>query len=240
MNIEEKLQTITDNMPRIFDYGKSEGIKEGRDYMWEVVQQGGNRKDYTCAFYLWDIEYIRPKYKVTPTEIYSLNQTFTKSKVKKVEKEYYDFSQKTYSANTNAGVYYTFSTCSNLEEIEDIGIPLVPNYIYAFGWCSKLHTIGSPLKCDETTSWNGAFESCANLQNFTIDGKIGVKNFNVKWSKKLTKDTILSVLKALSLDITATTTVTFSTVHQTTIETDPDCKPYYDAAKAAGWSFVYA
>lgn len=231
MSIADKLTTIAENTSKVYEAGK--------DYIWEVVQQKGARTDYSYAFVQWDIDYIRPKYKVIPTHEYSTNQTFNKCKAKKIEAEYFDFSQKKYSTNSNAGCYYMFTTCSNLEEIEDIKLPLVPNYIYTFAWSNKLHTIGFPLKCDETTTWNNAFTQCYALENIEIEGVIG-QNINVKDCKKLTKDSLLSILKTLSLNLTATKTITFSTVHQTTIETDPDCKPYYDAAKAVGWSFAFA
>ena len=230
-NLATKLTTITENIPKVYEAGK--------DYIWEVVQQKGNRTDYGMAFTMWDIEYVRPKYKVIPTADYSGNQTFAKSTIKKVEKEYFDFSQKPRTTYSQSGWYYTFSTCKNLEEIEDIGMQAMVNCTNTFAWCGKLHTI-EVLRCDENTTWSNTFNSCSSLQNITIDGKIGQKSFNVSACKKLTKASLLSILKALSLDITATTTITFSTVHQTTLETDVDCKPYYDAAKAAGWSFAFA
>lgn len=231
-DIATKLTTIAENIPKVYAAGK--------DYMWDIIQQKGERTNYASAFVYWNVDYVRPKYKVVPTHQFSSNQTFNSSKIKKVEAEYFDFSQKAFYNGSNAGVYYMFNACTLLEEIEDIKMPLVPNYSYAFAYCYKLHTIGFPLKCDETTTWSNTFTNCSALQNVTIDGKIGQKSFNVSTCKKLTKASLLSILKALSLDITATTTITFSTVHQITLETDEDCKPYYEAAKAAGWSFVFA
>lgn len=228
MSIAKKFEVIADEV-----------YEKGKEYIWEVVQQKGNRKDYSYAFAYWATDYIRPKYKVVPTDVASGNQPFCKSKIKKVEKEYFDFSQKPYGTASTNGWYYTFSTCPNLEEIEDIGMQAMINYTYCFAWCGKLHTIAI-LRSNADTSWSYAFESCSSLQNITIEGKIGKKGFNVKWSKKLTKESLLSILKALSLDITETTTITFSTVHQSIIETDPDCESYWEAAKNAGWSFVYA
>lgn len=197
MSIAENFEVIADAV-----------YEKGKEYIWDVVQQKGSRKDYISAFYMWDIDYIRPKYKVIPTEVNSLNQTFTKSKVKKIEAEYFDFSQKEYSTNSSAGCYYTFSTCSDLEEIEDIGIPLVPNYLYAFAWCQKLHTISSPLKCDENTTWGNAFTQCYALENIEIEGVIG-QNFGVKDCKKLSGASIVNIFEALSTT-TSGRTVTLS------------------------------
>lgn len=198
MSIAEKFEVIADEV-----------YEKGKDYIWEVVQQKGNRPDYSYAFIYWDIDYIRPKYKVIPTHEYSTNQTFTKSKIKKVEKEYFDFSQKTHSTNSQAGCYYMFSTCTNLEEIEDIKMPLVPNYTYAFAWSDKLHTIGFPLKCDETTAWGNAFTRCSALKNIEIEGVIGKSGFNVSACTKLSGESIVSIIEALSTT-TSGLTVTLS------------------------------
>ena len=228
MSIAEKFEVIADEV-----YAK------GKEYIWEVVQQGGARTDYAYAFTMWDIDYIRPKYKVIPTGVGTGNQTFAKSKIKKIEKEYFDFSQKPRGANQSQGWYYMFSACSNLEVIEDIGMQPDFGYVYTYPYSYKLHTI-EVIRSDENTTWNNAFLDTIGLMNITIEGKIGQKGFNVKSCKKLTKASLLSILKALSLDITTTTTITFSTIHQSIIETDTDCKPYWEAAKNAGWSFVYA
>lgn len=199
MSIAEKFEVIADEV-----------YEKGKEYIWEVVQQGGTRTDYQSAFVQWDVDYIRPKYKVVPTYRFSCNQTFNSSKIKKVEAEYFDFSQKEYYESSTAGCYYMFGGCSYLEEIEDIKVPIVPNYTYAFGWCGKLHTIGFPLRCTETTTWSGAFEGCNSLQNVTIDGVIG-KSINFKSSTKLSTKSIINIFESLSTTVTGQTLTLHST-----------------------------
>lgn len=231
MSIADKLTTIAENTSKVYEAGK--------DTLWDIVQQKGNRKDYSYFAFQWGTEYIRPKYKVVPTDVASGNQTFCQCKFKKAEAKYFDFSQKPRGTSNSQGWYYTFSTCTNLKEIEDIGMQADYSYLWTFPWCYNLHTI-EVLRTDENTFWANAFDSCHSLKNLTIEGTIGKSGFNVRWSTKLTKESLLSILKALSLNITETKTITFSTAHQETIETDPDCQPYWQAAKNAGWSFVYA
>lgn len=60
----------------------------------------------------------------------------------------------------------------------------------------------------ETTNLNYAFANCAALENITIGGVIG-KNVSFKESDKLTHDSIISVINALSATTTGQT-VTFS------------------------------
>lgn len=185
MSIAKKFEVIADE---VYEKGKAD--------MWDIVQQKGNRKDYSYAFAYWATDYIRPKYKVVPTDVASGNQPFCKSKIKKVEKEYFDFSQKPYGTASINGWYYTFSTCTNLEEIEDIGMQAMINYTYCFAWCGKLHTIAI-LRSNADTSWSNAFTSCSALKNVTFEGVIA-KSINLKDSAKLSGASIVSVFEALS------------------------------------------
>ena len=115
----------------------------------------------------------------------------------------------------------------------------------AFAYCTNLVTIEKLIVNENTpmTSWfgNGTdLSSTIKLENLEIEGKIGQSGFKVSAQKKLTKASILSILKALSLNITETKTITFSTVHQSVIESDAQCLEQYNLAISAGWSIVYA
>ena len=76
--------------------GYNEGYEAGKraeyDAFWDALQNYGNRERYDYAFYQWGSETLHPKYKVASKNTNTLNQTFTKSKIKKIEAEYFDFS----------------------------------------------------------------------------------------------------------------------------------------------------
>ena len=96
MAIADKLTQIAENELRVYnsgkvkgyeagkEIGKEEGIEEGklaeRDAFWEEFQQGGNRTNYTYAFYgsSWTDENYNPKY---PLKITSGNQAFQTSSI---------------------------------------------------------------------------------------------------------------------------------------------------------------
>ena len=126
------------------------GYDQAESDFWDAIQNYGNRESYNRAFRQWNSAYIRPKYKVTPTDAGSAVQTFNgNTGLKRVEAECFDFSQKPYVSNSSGAFYYTFDSCSELEEIEDIGI--YDGYFYrTFGYCSKLYTIAK-IKVDENT-----------------------------------------------------------------------------------------
>ncbi len=235
--IKANTEQILANQSLVYEAGK----KDEHDKFWDTFQDYGKRADYQHAFHYWNCDYIRPKYKVVPTVIGSLNQMFTKSKIKKIEAEYFDFSQVPIGTSISQGNYYIFSTCEHLKEIEDIGFQPNLSYHTCFAWCYALKTIAK-IRSDETITWTDAFTKCTSLENLTIEGTIGKNGFNVKDSKKLTTASLLSILKALSKDSTVASgkSITFATAHQAVIEADAQCLEQLNLAVNAGWTIAYA
>lgn len=82
--------------------------------------------------------------------------------------------------------------------------------------CPKLHTImGIKLKADGSQAFTSTFENCKDLENLTIEGTIGQNGFNVQWSTKLSKASIISIINALS----TTTSGLSVTLSKTAVET---------------------
>lgn len=243
------IESIANNFEIIADAVYEKGIEKGKENehskFWDTYQDYGNRTSYANGFQGnmgWTKDNFYPKYDIKPVGNaiqllyaweYADKHTMDLSARLKECGVVLDTSQATNL--THAFAYVRFAT---IPPIDLTG--LTANASLLFGDSRTIKTIEKIIMAETTpiaTTW---FRNDIALENLTIEGTIGQSNFNVKDCKKLTKASLLSILKALSLNITATTTITFSTAHQTTIETDPDCKPYYDAAKAAGWSIVYA
>lgn len=193
--------------------GIAEGIEQGRksqyDEFWDDFQNYGQRNSYRFGFSCSAWEYIRPKYKVMPNQSYGVSSIFEMcTKLKKIEAEYFDFSQVPKGNATASGLHYSFATCSALEEIEDVNLPYSYALTYTFAWCGVLHTIAR-LPIAEDTLITNAFDTNYRLKNLTIDGTIGQNGFNVQWSTKLSKASITSIINALSTT-TSGLTVTIS------------------------------
>ena len=231
MSIAEKFEIIADAV-----------YEKGKDYIWEVVQLSGARINYSKAFLRWRMDgNLHPKYKVIPTEVASGHQTFYRlAGVSKIESKYFDFSRKPRGTSSSNGWYYTFNGC-NVKEIEDIGMKADCAYTHTFAFCKYLCTIAL-IRTDEKTSWDNTFQSCTSLENITIEGVIGRSGFDVKDCKKLTVDSLLSILTALSKDsnIASGKSITFSTVHQSVIEGNAECLEQLNLAVNAGWTIAYA
>ena len=201
MDIAEKVLRQKQDFDDVYKAGK----KAEYDAFWDMIQDYGNRTNYNTAFARWNCEYVRPKYKVIAKDGQSAGSVFSNMlELKKVEAKYFDFSQKETGANHNTGYYYTFSGCSKIEEIEDIGLVPQYSYVYSFGYCYKLHTIAK-MGVDENTAYTKTFEKCEALENITIEGTIGQNGFDIRWSTKLSADSLKSIINALSTTTTGLT-----------------------------------
>lgn len=194
MNIAEKTLQLKQDFDDVYEAGKNVGQGD----LWDNIQDYGNRTGYAQGFASWGCEYIRPKYKVIPTVANGVSAIFEYcKKLKKVEADYFDFSQKPTGEISNTGYNYSFNSCTQLEEIEDIGLIPQVGYFNAFAYDYKLHTIAK-LGTDENTKFSGTFIFCNELINLIIEGTIGQNGFNVQWSTKLTHDSLMNIIDALA------------------------------------------
>lgn len=242
MSISEKLTTIAENEQKVYEAGK----KAEYDKFWDAFQDNGNRTNYTYIFYGggFDINNFYPKYDIKPEG--DATRMFCAW-----EKEEHKFSlaerlrecgvvlDTSKATNLCNAFSYTRFTEFPTIDLSSLGTSGYQSYYSIFGNNWQVKKI-EKIIMNENTPIYAWFSNCVGLEHLVIEGAIGQNGFNISYSKNLTKESILSILKALYLGITETKTITFSTVHQTIIETDADCKPYWEAAKAAGWSFVYA
>ena len=203
MSIAEKLTTIAENQQRVYDAGMSKAESD----MWDGVLDNGNRVFFEYAFYAWGAEYLRPNRKIVPTSrVLRMFQDCIH--LKKVESRYFDLSisaSEDYT-NSNNGNGYVFQGCSELEEIEDIGMR-AGYYNSTFKNCNNLHTI-AVLRSTAETLFNTAFTGCYSLENITISGVIGQNGFNVSACNKLTHDSLMSIINALQTKTSGTWTLT--------------------------------
>ena len=236
MNIAEKTLQLKQDFDDVYEAGK----KAESSAFWDMFQDSGNRTNYNSAFSRWTCEYIRPKYKVVITEGQGGAQVFIGNpSLKKVEAKYFDFSQKPTGTNNNYGYYYTFSGCSKLEEIEDIGLIPQHNYLYAFQYCYELHTIAK-MGVNENTKFEGTFIQCNKLQNLIIVGTIGQNGFDIHWSTKLSADSLKSIINALSTTTTGLT-VTLPSTAQANYEAVYGSGSWNVlVATRSNWSIAYA
>lgn len=188
--------------------GYNEGFEDAYDSFWDAVQQNGNRTDYADAFVWWGCEDLNPKYKIVPT--YGSNAArgmiYRNPNLKRLYSKDFDLSQ--LPNPSSASVDYTFSLCSSLEVVEDIGLPAVKTLQYSFVNNAALKQV-DVIRVAKETIVKDLLRSCPELVTVNIEGTIGQTGINLQESKKLSRASIESIIRALS-DEASGQSITFS------------------------------
>ncbi len=231
MTTAEKLQTIAENVSKVYEAGYEKGKSEGGDNetaynegfeagkqaeydeFWDTYQSNGERTHYNYAFQQWALDIIKPKYDIKPTGL--ANNLFYGVKAPIVGSKTVDMVEWL----NELGIILDLSKATNINylltdvafgRIGVIDATSATQMTYTFQRMKHLVTIDKfILKSDGSQVFSGNFIECAKLENITIEGTIGQNGFNVQWSTKLSKSSITSIINALS-STTSGLTVTLS------------------------------
>ena len=235
MSIAEKLQTIAENEQRVYDAGHSDGYEKGKsegsnyDEFWDVYQENGNRGSYECAFYGqgWNDITFKPKYNIYPT---SMNQTFRLSKITDLV-ALLESQNVTMDTSRCDNFSYAFGVYPSVTHIGVIDTRAATSLPYTFSNATALHTIDELIfKGDGSQNFNNTFGGCTSLKNIKITGCIG-QNFDIKSSYLITKESIVSVINALSTEVTGYTLSLKKTAVQNAFGTDYDSSTEWTTLK---------
>jgi len=213
MSVAEKLKQIAENEQRVFDAGVEKGVKTERDTVWDMIQNYGNRTDYSSAFayVAWNDETFNPKYDIKPvgqcgalfrgTRIVDLEAALQRCGV------VLDTSKATYLNNAFNSRY--------LEVIPAIDMTAINSESGAtLNVQPEMRTIRKII-CTESMPWSAAcFRYASGLVNLLIEGVIG-SDMNLQYSKLLSEESITSIVYALS----ATAEGKTLTLSETAVET---------------------
>lgn len=197
MTPAEKLTTIAENTPKVYEAGK----KAEYDAFWDARQRNGapvsRDCDYMFAGATWTKETCVPKYDIVPKQstymMFARNPAVTDLREWKKangEKVNIDFSQ-------TKELQYTFYL-SNVTYVETLDTTS-SNSIANLFQNSPIKTV-ELLKLKENGSQIGFgswFTYCSSLTDLTIEGTIGFNGTSIT-SPNLSKASIISVINALS------------------------------------------
>ncbi len=211
MSIAQKLITIAENMPKVFEAGKSagnggyeQGFEDGKqaeyDAFWDKYQQKGNRTHYGYSFsgHGWNDDTFKPKYDITAKEV---NSMFTYSNITDLEKALGDKKLIFLEGATGSSV---FNYAKNLTIIPvlDITKMYAPGMTMWFSSCTALHTIRKIITV-ETANYDRTFNLCSALVNITFEGVIG-NNISFSGCPLLSDESINNIIGCLK-DLTGQT-----------------------------------
>lgn len=198
MSVAEKLVTIAENEQRVYDAGYE---AEKQDF-WDKYQNNSNPTycKYQFAGKGWDYNTFYPKYDITPKVAQNMFQEFGRN-------VFFSLTERL----NECGVTLDTSQCTSFQYIF-YGTPFteVPHidttnstalqYIYANS--NQLIKASMSIKEDGSQTWTSCFTSCSKLADFTItSGAIGKNGFDIHWSTKLSKASILSILNACNINV---------------------------------------
>ena len=208
MSIAEKFEVIAD---AVYEKGK----KDEYDKFWDAFQKYGNRTiymQYSFAGYGFNTYNLYPKYDIKPNgscdslfyawENISANERFSLKQRLEECGVVLDTSKATSFINTFAyNMAFTEVPTTDLTSAKTVSGLFAHNY-------GVLKTI-EKLVVNENTPMGGWFVNSPGVENITIEGTIGKSGFNISPCTKLSGQSIVSIIEALS-DTTSGLTVTLS------------------------------
>lgn len=219
LSVTEKLVMIAENEQRVFDAGRRKGHTEQVDYnaslnafldaFWDTLQVNGNRTTYNHAFCFWDSFALYPKYNISGFADISYGFYKMGGEPFDLAKRFQDcgivFDT---SAATNPNGIFRESVVTRVPELNLTNASEIQQTFYL---CEKLVTVDKlVLSTTQRQYFSNTFTNCYALENLIIEGVIGNNGFNVQWSTKLSHDSIVSIINALSTTTTNRLTVTLS------------------------------
>ena len=225
MSIAEKLTTLAENVPKVYEAGQQAEY----DKFWDVFQENGKRTDYYVGFYgaYWNNDNFKPKYPLKPT---SLNNTFSNSKISGDFTELceLDTSNCTILSSAFTGMtYLTKLGVLNCRKIEAASVSIAS--------CPSLHTVEKIIFPDTGTKRIANFNGCTSLANIVIEGKMGGGSISFSVSP-LTVESMNSIINSL-YDYSGTGktyTLSFKADRESLLPQE-----YKDIATNKGWTLVW-
>lgn len=175
-----------------FDIGR----KAQYDEFWDAVQNFGKRTSYNYGFIFWGDNAFYPKYDIKP--VGWSDAIFNNSGIVNLKQRLLDCGV-VLDTSKATGLQNLFSGCTNITNIPIISAISTSNCNGMFHSNNKLVEIEKLiLKSDGSQTFSNTFGYCYLLENLTIEGTIGKSGLDLRWSTKLSKASIISIINALS------------------------------------------
>jgi hypothetical protein len=229
------------------DYYGSYGMQTEWDRFWDACQNNGERSVYTYAFAYasWNDITFKPKYDII---IDVGNNAFSASSITDLAKILEEQGVSIKFTDSNGQKFNMFAS-SNITRIPVLTMPTNSTAYGYFSSCRKLHTVEG-LVSNEITTYESAkgdsktFAYCSELVKIIFYG-IVANNCDIHWSTKLSRESILSLLKVLKASVTGVTItlptkcIDTATDTKAMIEGDTELNTAYRQALANGYTISF-
>lgn len=221
-NVAEKLTTIAENIPKVYDAGKrvgaetNEAFEEGKkaeyDEFWDSYQDYNRAGDCDSRFSGrgWNDITFKPKYDIpyNPKWQTSFSKMFANCDITDLAKILEESKVKLDWENVSRADQM-FYWANRMTAVPEIDVSNIENCYAMFSTATSLVTI-EKLKVSAKTNLNNAFYDCQSLENIEVEGELAYFQTNFEQSTKLSKASIISIIEALSKKVSGNYTLTLS------------------------------
>lgn len=209
MSITEKYTTLmSEKIPQVYQKGFSDGQSQGGGGADEAYgrfmdeyQANGTANDYRFAFAgpRWTDNLFKPKYDIKPSSVYA-NNMFENSGIVNLKQCLLDADVILDLSKVTTPTYMFRQ--SSITDYPYIDFSSATSMTYAFYGCSGVNLT---LKLNANAKFMSTFQNASSFVNLIIEGTIGQNGFDVQWSAKLSHDSIVSIINALSSSVSGQT-----------------------------------
>lgn len=197
MSLATDLQTIAENVPKVYEAGKDAESKS----FWGGLLNYGKPKRHAYEFYGWNRDIFYPPYDIVcESNMAGLFQFFEQTAT-----EGFDLSARlkecgsvldTSGATTGASYSFYYTSFSKIPTVDLTGIADEEKLTYAFANNYFLKEF-EKIRCKESNVWHVTFNGSNNIENIIIEGVIGRNGFDVRHCTKLSYDSLMSIINSL-------------------------------------------
>lgn len=203
MTIEEKLTAIAANTPRVYEAGKAEGKQEKSRSLMAAVQLGGNRTAYNSFFSTsyWTDENFAPVYDIRTNNGSQMFKGCGITDLRGIlERQGVELD------TSGTGNFYQFMQDSTITHAPVIDASAAAQLSQTFYNCQSLISIEKLIiPSTGAVSFSHTFYACYALEHLVLEGVIGQNGLDLRYSQKLSKASIISIINALSTTTTGLT-----------------------------------
>ncbi len=212
--IQEKLITITENVPRVYDAGVAEGRSQEWSDFWDAFQSNGTKRSYENAFKDWPAACFDPKYDIIGSGTYAFDQTFFRFRYVDL-KAILNKNNITIDSSQCGRLNQTFYGGSFGYEIPPLDLSNCTELFQTFGalnydvpYVTRKITLNN---LREDCVFSNPFRYSYYITEIVITGTIGQNGFDVYVFQSLRDTSITNIINCLS-DTTSGLTIQFSKV----------------------------
>ena len=208
--IYTKLQTIAENVQKVYDAGHEAGKKAEYDAFWDCFQNYGNRKHYGGCFGSgFNSKNLKPKYPIRPVKSYSgdsvamymfchTNRDQTFEELTDISHIEFDFSKINSKVN-DRGINYMFYNAYVDNIILDLTNVTSISNLFTYSDSGDIGPKNITLTVSESlTAYSNTFNYLKSPTRIIFtEGSVIARSINFQYCTKLVAESAISIINAL-------------------------------------------